>query len=188
MQHVQYRVKEIANIIIIRAIIVEENFAIGLTERKCATCETPCIYKYTHICKWRRKMDERCSILYSRQTSHATKFRGNSRKFVTPIPWDWRQAKRRGWDFLLKILQICYRNYRTLRHTRGLFTSEEVIYFVPSLHKLLTLSWKRRPSGDVASRSLRQLNPRIVVIEYLDPQCHPIYSESREAWTLLSKF
>lgn len=72
-------------------------------------------------------------------------------------------------------------------HTPGpVYISEEVRYFVPSLHKSLTLSWKRRPSDDdVASRSPRQLNPRIVVIEYPDPQCHSWYSEFREASTLL---
>lgn len=113
---------------------------------------------------------------YVRDRRARREVRRNSRKFVTPIlaPASQQRGEREDvlpiknfTDKLSKLSELS-------EHTPGpVYISEEVRYFVPSLHKFLTLSWKRRPSDDdVASRSPRQLNPRIVVIEYPDPRCH----------------
>lgn len=117
-------------------------------------------------------------------------------KFVTPIYMRQLAPVERMY-FLLKIVSAdklskfiaqLFRRARACCSRLGpaARVSEEATYFVPSLHKSLTLSWKRRPSDDdVASGSPRgQLNPRILVVECLDPLLSPPkrYSESREAY------
>jgi len=156
-------------------------------EKACGFYETPCMYKiYAYIRKRGRKITGRC-ILCSRQTSHA-KLEETLANLSRPCASTGASLELEGMYFLLKIISTdklskLSRSFRRARARLHLGGSD--IYFVPSLHK----SWHYRGSdGRRMTTSRRvlwgQLNPRIPVIEYLDPptQCHPWYSESREAY------
>lgn len=111
-------------------------------------------------------------ILCSRQTSHA-KLEETLANLSRPCASTGASQELEGMYFLLKIISTdklskLSRSFRRARARLHLGGSD--IYFVPSLHK----SWHYRGSdGRRMTTSRRvlwgQLNPRIPVIEYLDP-------------------